>query len=135
MTTPTSVQDYMAANLVTLRPDMDIVEAMRLLVERRISGAPVVDLQGNLVGVLSEQDCLKLALEAGYHEQWGGRVSETMSGEVRTVESESSILDAARLFVEGHYRRFPVVKDGRLVGQLSRRDVLRALLALAQSRG
>jgi CBS domain-containing protein len=132
MTTRASVQDYMAANLVTLRPDMDIIEAMRLLVEQRISGAPVVDLQGNLVGVLSEQDCLKLALEAGYHEQRGGRVSDTMSGEVRTVEAESSILDVARLFLDGHHRRFPVVKDGRLVGQLSRRDVLRALLALAR---
>jgi len=132
MTTRTSVQDYMAANLATLRPDMDIVEAMRLLVEKRISGAPVVDLQGNLVGVLSEQDCLRKALEAGYHDQWGGRVSETMSAEVHTVEAETSILDAARLFLDGQYRRFPVVKDGRLVGQLSRRDVLRALLALAQ---
>jgi CBS domain-containing protein len=132
MTARASVQDYMTANLVTLRPDMDIIEAMRLLVEWRISGAPVVDLQGNLVGVLSEQDCLRLALEAGYHEQWGGRVSETMSPEVRTVDAETSILDVARLFLEGHYRRFPVVKDGRLVGQLSRRDVLRALIALSQ---
>ena len=63
------VRDYMAANLVTLSPDMEILRAIHSLVENRISGAPVVDERGNLVGVLSEQDCMRVALNAGYHEE------------------------------------------------------------------
>ncbi len=130
MSKPITAQDYMAASLVTFTPDMDVMEAIRLLVEKRISGAPVIDQHGNLAGMLSEKDCLKVALSAGYHGEWGGRVAEYMTPEVETVEAETSILDVARKFIEGRYRRFPVVKDNRLVGQISRRDVLKALQAL-----
>lgn len=121
------VKDYMAASLVTLEPDMDILRAIHQLVEKRISGAPVVDEHGNLIGVLSEQDCLKVALEAGYHETYGGRVSEYMSHEVRTIEADTSIVELAEMFLDTPYRRYPVVENNRLVGQISRRDVLRAL--------
>ena len=85
------VRDYMAANLVTLGPDMEILRAIHALIENRISGAPVVDEHGNLVGVLSEQDCMRVALNAGYHEEYGGRVSEYMSRDVRTVDGDTSI--------------------------------------------
>ncbi|MDX1513995.1 MAG: CBS domain-containing protein [Gammaproteobacteria bacterium] len=121
------VRDYMAANLVTLSPEMEILRAIHLLVEKRISGAPVVDEHGNMVGVLSEQDCMKVALDAGYYEEYGGHVHEYMSKKVETVEADASILTLAERFIEGKYRRFPVVEDNRLVGQISRRDVLRAL--------
>lgn len=121
------VRDYMAANLVTLSPDMEILRAIHLLVEKRISGAPVVDEQGNMVGVLSEQDCMRVALNAGYYEEYGGHVNEYMSSKVVTVEADASILELAERFIEGKYRRFPVVENNRLVGQISRRDVLRAL--------
>ena len=80
--------------------------------------------------MLSEKDCLKVALSAGYHGEWGGRVTEYMTPEVETVDADTSILDVARKFIEGRFRRFPVVKDNRLVGQISRRDVLKALQAL-----
>jgi len=122
--------DYMTASLVTFSPDMEILRAIALLVEKRISGAPVVDEHGNLVGVLSEQDCMRVALNAGYHEEYGGRVSEFMSTEVETVDAETSILELAEKFVNARYRRYPVLEDNRLVGQISRRDVLRALQAL-----
>ena len=121
------VRDYMAANLVTLSPDMEILRAIHSLVTNRISGAPVVDEHGNLVGVLSEMDCMRVALNAGYHEEYGGHVDEYMSKKVITVEAEASILELAQRFIDGPYRRFPVVEDARLVGQISRRDVLRAL--------
>jgi len=125
-----SAKDFMATNLVTFHPDMDIMEAVRLLLQHRISGAPVVDLLGNLVGMLSEKDCLKVALDAGYHGDWGGRVDEYMNPEVQTIDADTSILDVARSFIEGRYRRYPVMKENRLVGQISRRDVLRALQTL-----
>jgi CBS domain-containing protein len=130
MSEPVTVQDFMTRDVITFDPDMDVLEAARVLVEKGISGAPVMDRLGNLVGVLSEKDCLKIALSAGYHSEWGGRVAEYMHPEVATMNAETSIVDAARRFMEVRYRRFPVLKDERLVGVISRRDVLRALSTL-----
>jgi CBS domain-containing protein len=83
--------------------------------------------------MLSELDCMKVALHAGYHGDWGGPVSDYMSGDIETVDADMSIIDLAQLFLEKPYRRYPVIKDHRLVGQISRRDVLRALQDLAKS--
>lgn len=124
------VSDYMAANLITFKPDMEMRLAITHLVEKRISGAPVVDDHGNLVGVLSEQDCMKVALSAGYHEDLGGLVKDYMSQKVVTIDADTSILQLAQLFVDSPFRRYPVLQNGRLVGQISRRDVLRALEAI-----
>lgn len=123
-----TVRDYMAASLVTFTPDMDIQDAINLLVTKKISGAPVVDQHGNLVGILSERDCMKIALNAAYHEEMSGKVKEYMSTDVKTVDAEMNIADLAELFYREPLRRYPVFDDeGRLVGQISRRDVLRAL--------
>ena len=124
------VKDYMSASLVTLSPTTPILKAARLLVENRISGAPVVDHTGNLVGLLSEKDCMRIALQAGYHSEVAGTVEEYMHKDVKTVDAERNIVDVAMMFIEDDYRRYPVMKDGRLVGQISRRDVLRALADL-----
>jgi len=125
------VKDYMSANLVTLSPSTPILEAARQLVEQRISGAPVLDQQGNLVGLLSEKDCMRIALHAGYHSEAAGTVAEYMRKDVKTVDAERNIVDVAMMFIEDDYRRYPVMKDGRLVGQISRRDVLKALALLS----
>ena len=126
------VKDYMARTLVTFTPDMDVLEAVHKLITNRIAGAPVVDRAGSLVGVLSEQDCLRVTLNAGYHGIWGGPVSDFMSDKVKTVDADMSIIDLAQLFLDSPYRRFPVMDENRLVGQVSRRDVLRALEGLAE---
>jgi len=128
-----SVEAWMSGRLVTVSPDMDVLEAVARLLENRISGAPVVDRLGKLVGMLSEKDCLKVALDAGYHGHWGGRVEEYMSRELTTVQAATSVVDVARMFAESRFRRFPVLKDERLVGQISRRDVLRALQSLQRN--
>lgn len=125
-----SAKDFMVTNLVTLRPEMDIMEAIRLLVDHRISGAPVIDQLGNLVGILSEKDCLTVALEAGYHDEWGGQVKEYMNPDISTIDADTSILDVANYFINAPYRRYPVMQENRLVGQISRRDVLKALQSL-----
>lgn len=122
-----TVKDYMTKDLITLSPDMEILQAARMLVENRISGAPVVDERGNLIGMLTEKDCLKVALHASYHEEYGGKVSEYMSPQVKTIEADMSIADVAKTFLIDPHRRYPVVEDNRLVGQISRHDVLRAL--------
>ena len=121
------VKNYMSASLVTFAPDLDVMNAIDVLVKNRISGAPVIDDHGNLIGLLSEKDCMKVAIQAGYYEELGGRVADYMTKNVITVESESSVLEVAKLFMEKGPRRYPVVEDNRLVGQISRRDVLRAL--------
>ncbi len=124
--------DYMAASLVTFTPNTPVLDAIHQLIEKRISGAPVVDQHGDLVGMLTEQDCLKVALTAGYHGELGGRVAEYMAQDVETIDAGTNIVDLARKFVDGHYRRFPVMDDNRMVGQISRHDVLRALGDLAR---
>jgi CBS domain-containing protein len=126
------VKDYMARTIVTFKPDTDVLDAVQVLVKNRIAGAPVVDDEGNLIGMLSELDCMKIALHAGYHGDWGGPVSEYMSQGVKTVDAEMSIIDLAQQFIDSRFRRFPVLSNNRLVGQISRRDVLRALGNLAK---
>lgn len=124
------VKDYMSANLVTFTPNMGVQQAIRLLIEKRISGAPVVDKVGDLVGILSEKDCMRIALTSGYHGESAGRVSEYMQPIVKTVDADDSIVEVASRFLQEDYRRYPVLKDNRLVGQISRRDVLKALETL-----
>ncbi|RVT82190.1 CBS domain-containing protein [Rhodobacteraceae bacterium CCMM004] len=123
------VRDHMARNLVTLSPEMPLLDAMKTLLDRRISGAPVVEAGGRLVGVLSKKDCLRAALHASYHRDWGGVVADRMSRDVETLEPDLAIVSAAERFIDSNYRRFPVVDAGRLVGQISRADVLAALAA------
>lgn len=121
------VKDYMSGKLITFAPDTDVLDAIHVLVQQKIAGAPVVDDHGNLVGMLSEFDCMKVVLTSGYHGEPGGPVSDLMVTDVKTVDANMSIFDLAELFMESGYRRYPVMKENRLVGQISRRDVLRAL--------
>ena len=125
-----AVKDYMVASLVTFKPNMNVMDAIDVLVKNRISGAPVIDDHGNLIGLLSEKDCMQVAIQAGYYEQLGGRVEDYMTKNVLTIEADSSVLDLAKLFMEQSPRRYPVVEDNRLVGQISRRDVLRAIMEM-----
>lgn len=126
------VKDYMTGKLVTFHPETDVLDAIHELVSHSIAGAPVTDDHGDLVGMLSELDCMKIALHAGYHGEWGGPVSEYMTSDTETVEADMSIIDLAQRFLDTGFRRFPVVKEHRLVGQISRRDVLRALGEIAK---
>jgi len=126
------VKDYMSGKLVKFTPETDVLDAIHELVNHRIAGAPVVDDHGTLVGMLSEFDCLKLVLTAAYHGDPGGPVSELMTRDVQTVDADMSIIDLAELFMKSGFRRYPVLKDNRLVGQISRKDVLRALEKLSQ---
>ncbi len=124
-------RDFMTPQLVTLTTEMELLDAMQLLVEKRVSGAPVLDTQGNLVGILTERDCLAQVLVASYHGEAAGRVAELMTRDVKTVDADTSLMDIARSFSESKYRRFPVLDNNRLVGIISRRDVLRAALELS----
>ena len=125
------VRDYMAGRLVKFKPDMEVLDAIHELVEHRIAGAPVVNDQGELIGMLSETDCLKVALNAGYYGDWGGPVADFMTHDVETIDADMNIVDLAQKFLDTRYRRFPVTRKNRLVGQISRRDAMRALSELS----
>lgn len=128
MTDRPRVADYMTRDLVRLRPDLEILHAMKVLLEKRVSGAPVVDADGRLVGVLSKKDCLRAALHGAYFQEWGGQVARYMSATVITLDADLDLATAAERFLASEYRLFPVLRGGHLVGQISRTDVLRALL-------
>jgi CBS domain-containing protein len=131
MLSTATVGQYMSTSIITLAGDMDIMEAGRVFVANSISGAPVIDEEGRVIGMLTEADCFKTTMQAGYYQEPGGRVFEFMTEEVTCVSPETSILDLAELFLKGPYHRYPVIDEGRLLGIISRRDALRALLDLA----
>jgi CBS domain-containing protein len=117
--------DIMMTKVVTLAPGDDIYAAMRTLLKKKISGAPVVDEAGTVVGVLSEKDCLKVLTAVAFEGVPGGTVATYMTGKVDAVDPSTSVYDLVTRFIQNHYRRLPVTdSDGRLLGQVSRRDVL-----------
>jgi CBS domain-containing protein len=122
-----TVADIMATRLVTFMPDTDIHEAIRVLLDKRISGAPVVDADGTLVGTLSKKDCLKIVFSSQYHDDRGGPVRDFMSTPVETLDASQDLVSVAQLFLDSHFRRFPVLRDGKLAGQVSRADILKVL--------
>ena len=127
MTVASTTRDYMVSDVITVAAEMDIHHAIKVLFENGISGAPVLDDIGNLVGMLSTRDCLKVAFSASYHRDSGGVVAEFMSPDVETVEVDTDIVKVAELFLKSRFRRFPVTSNDRLVGLISRSDVLKAL--------
>ena len=121
------VKNYMITRLITLTRDMDVYFAIGLLLKNRISGAPVIDDNNNLVGILSEKDCLRIFANGSFYDMPGGTVSNFMTDVVSTVKPNSDLFSVADVFLQHNFRRMPVVKGKKLVGQISRRDVLRAI--------
>ena len=97
------------------------------MIEHDISGAPVIDKDGKLAGILTEKDCMQVVLNATYHSEYGGLVSEYMTTDVEVMNAEDSIVEAAERFLKKRFHRYPVMDNNRLVGQISRGDVIRAL--------
>lgn len=126
------VRTYMTSDLITFRPDVDIHKAIKDIIKHRISGAPVVDGNGRLIGMLSESDCIKTIVDSPYNNLPGGNgtVGDFMSSNVVTVSPDKTIVSLAYEFTNTPYRRFPVVEKDRLIGQISRSDVLRAILKM-----
>ncbi len=125
-----TVGEYMTSNPVFFRPNTDVFEAIRKLLAHKITGAPVLDDHGKIVGAFSELDCLRITLNSTYYEGMGGKVSEYMTPDVTTVDADTSILELAELFSKSTLRHFPVTDNGKLVGVISRVDVLKALLSV-----
>lgn len=127
MKSPSSVKDYMAKNLVTFSPETNVLSAIRTLLRHKISGAPVVDDDNQVIGMVSEKDCLQTFLGSSYYNEMGELVSEIMTSPVITVDANASIVEVAEKFLKNNFRRFPVLEQGELIGQISRRDILKAI--------
>lgn len=127
-----TVDQYMTKNLVTFKPSQSIREVMDTLIKKNISGGPVVDDSGQLVGMISEGDCLKQAVRAKYHNLPEHQISiqDYMKTDVKTLGPDVDIFEAANQFLELRIRRFPILDKGKLVGQISQKDVIKAVIKL-----
>jgi CBS domain-containing protein len=125
-----SVLNYMVPlkSLITFRPDQNINEVIDIITEKKISGGPVLDENQKLVGIISEKDCLRIIVDQAYYNTPfdSPKVSDYMTADVKTISQDTNIVGAATEFINCSYRRLPIVHDGVLVGQVSRRDILRA---------
>ena len=126
------VKDYMTTNLITFKPEQPVEEVIQSLIKHKISGGPVVNSNNELVGVISEGDCLKQISESRYYNMPMEQhtVENRMITEVDTIDGEMNVFDAANVFLNSKRRRFPIVQDGKLVGQISQKDILKAALEL-----
>ncbi len=126
MNQPATVAAVMSRDLVTFSPTLEINHAVARLLARNISGAPVVDETGRLVGIITAKDCFKAALNASYYQGWGGVVADYMTSTVQTMDIGLDIVSAAKRFLDSPFRRFPILEDELLVGIVTRLDLLRA---------
>ncbi len=121
------VRDHMDTEVCVLAPGTEILDAVGLLVENRVTGAPVVDQAGHLVGMLTEKDCLRLVATGAGADRPSGTVADFMTTDVTTIPPDMDVYYAAGLFLHQPFRRFPVVEGGRLVGAITRFDILRVI--------
>lgn len=128
------VSDFMSRQLTTFKPSQSVGEVVKILIDKKLSGGPVLDESGKLVGIISEGDCLKEIVRGQYNNSPNnaGLVADHMVTDVITVEPEMNVFDAAQKFLNSRVRRFPVVKDDVLMGQISQRDILNAINSLDQ---
>ncbi|MEE4146316.1 MAG: CBS domain-containing protein [Halieaceae bacterium] len=123
-----NLRDYMLPHPVKVKPDDSVLDAMQVIIDNKISGVCVVDLDGNLVGILSELDCLRAALGATYNNTGVGLVRDHMTGDnLLVAHPEENILDVAQDMLVKKHRRRPVVENGRLIGQITCRQLLSAV--------
>ena len=122
----------MSTNLTTFREDQSVMEVMNTLIKKKISGGPVINDKNELIGIISEGDCMKQISNSRYYNQpmEDVKVGDHMATEIETIDGDMNVFDAADKFLNSRRRRFPIVKDGKLVGLISQKDVLKAAITL-----
>lgn len=121
------ITEFMAKRLITFTPETPIEKAIKIMLRKKISGAPVLNQKKEIVGMLSEMDCLKMLVGDPVNRTptKSGMVGDYMSTEIQTINANQTVWNAAFEFVHRGFKRLPVVDNGRLVGQISRSDVMR----------
>ena len=123
------VRAYMDTKVPTIPPDMPILDAVDFLLEHKVTGAPVVSENGDMVGILTAKDLLRLLSHGDQNEMPTDLVESYMTTGVITVEPRMNIYFVAGVFLTQTFRRLPVVEKGKLVGAITRFDILRAIKA------
>ena len=125
-----NVREYMVTDLITFKPDTRIKEVVNSLLDNRITGAPVLNSKGQVVGMIDDKDCLQLLVGHVYYNRPGRdeTVSNYMSNIMKSISIHDNIVQVADIFLSTKYKRLLVMDDdGKLAGQISRRDILRAV--------
>ena len=117
----------MAKTLTTFGPDDSIRSVVKILLDRQFSGAPVISESGELIGMISKKDCLSVVYAGSYQKDWGGTAADYMNSEIEFIDADTDSIAAADRFVQSRFRRFPVMSDSKLVGLISRHDILKGL--------
>jgi len=128
------VSDYMTKKLITFKADDSLDHVISLLIKYKISGGPVINDKNELIGIISETDCIKH--KSKYYNMPADRnntVGKYMVTDVDTIDKNMNIFDAAFKFLSSRRRRFPVLDNGKLIGQLSQKDVLKAAIKVKGS--
>ena len=145
-------QDVMIRDVISIDPDATVLQAARLMLQHHISGLPVIDKDGNLVGVLSEGDFLRRRetkterkrsrwlefligpgrMAAEYSHTHGSKVSEVMTTEVQTVEQDTALEDVVEVMERRRIKRVPVLCGGQVVGIITRSNLMQAMVSLAR---
>tara|TARA_R110002012_G_scaffold322083_1_gene554827 strand:- start:4413 stop:4880 length:468 start_codon:yes stop_codon:yes gene_type:complete len=126
------VSDYMSRDLITFKPEQTVDEVIHSLISNKISGGPVVNANNELVGIISEGDCLKQISESHYYNMPVEQdiVENRMVKNVETIDGNMDVFEAAKKFLNSRIRRFPIVEEGKLIGQISQKDILKAAMQL-----
>ncbi|MBZ9778541.1 CBS domain-containing protein [Psychroflexus sp. CAK8W] len=127
-----TVRDCMSQSMILFNKNQSIIEVVDMLIKFRISGGPVVDDQKRVIGIISEGDCVKQISESRYYNMpmEDTSVEKYMSREVDVMSPDVNLFDAAQLFLKSKRRRFPVLEDGKIIGIVSQKDILRTALML-----
>jgi CBS domain-containing protein len=121
------VEDFMDKSFNTVTPATRVHDAMNLMLKERLIGVLVVDEQRRLVGAFSEKDCLKVLLQSGFHDMPDDTVEHYMHVVPMTVDSRLDIIRVAQIFLDNPFRRLAVVEEGKVIGQITRRDIVRGM--------
>ncbi len=130
MPSSVKVKNHMQREPVVVSPDDSIYDAIHKILVNKVSGVCVVE-EGKIVGVLSELDCLRAILSSTYYEGNVGSVREFMIEDIQFVKPDDDIIEIAKDMFDKRQRRRPVLKDGKLVGLLTCRQILRAVKEFA----
>ena len=125
----TNISEFMIENPVSVSPTMNVYEAAHEILTNQVSGVAVIDENGKLAGMLSELDCLQAIVTGVYNgaDPGGALVSDIMTADVEVNDPEDEILAVAKSMLDHKHRRRPVMKDGVFQGQLTCRQILKAV--------